>query len=124
VGYNGTTAYADKVAPMVKVWHARLMGHSSAPATHANGTSAHATAPAPGTPRTFRLTKPNLMHGRDVKAFQQLVNARLAAWGIATRIDEDGVYGIETRHAAHQVALGLGLEPPSTPTESRRPRAA
>jgi murein DD-endopeptidase MepM/ murein hydrolase activator NlpD len=115
VGYNGTTAYADNVAPMVKVWHARLMGHSSAPATNGNGSGhsshGHTATPASGTPRTFRLTKPKLMHGRDVKAFQQLVNARLGAWKIAERIDEDGVYGIGTRHAAHQVALGLGLAP-------------
>jgi murein DD-endopeptidase MepM/ murein hydrolase activator NlpD len=107
VGYNGTKKYADKVAPMVKVWHARLKGHSSAPASNSNG-HGH-PGRVPGAPRTFRLTKPELMHGRDVKAFQQLVNARFAAWAIAGRIGEDGVYGIETRHAAHQVALGLGL---------------
>jgi murein DD-endopeptidase MepM/ murein hydrolase activator NlpD len=57
------------------------------------------------------MTEPELMSGSDVKAFQHLLNHRLAAWGIGERVAEDGVYGIETRHAAHQVALGLGLAP-------------
>src|SRR5204863_9152142 len=73
----------------------------------AKGGHAH----APGTPRTLRMTEPELMAGSDVKAFQHLLNHRLAAWGIGERVAEDGVYGIDTRHAAHQVALGLGLAP-------------
>ncbi len=107
VGYNGKTAYAKKVAPMVKTWHARLMGHASAPAGHPSAPPIHQA----GAPRTFRLTKPDLMHGADVKAFQQVLNHRFAAWGIGIRVAEDGVYGMDTRHAAHQVALGLGLAP-------------
>ena len=59
--------------------------------------------------------EPELMAGSDIKAFQHLMDHRLAAWGIGERVAEDGVYGIDTRHAAHQVALGSGLRRPSTP---------
>jgi murein DD-endopeptidase MepM/ murein hydrolase activator NlpD len=38
-----------------------------------------------------------------------VLNHRFAAWGIHERIHEDGDYGKQTRHAAHRVALGLGL---------------
>ena len=113
VGYNGSTAYADAVIKLQKVWHTRLEGHASVPSSNGHGGHAgHATpAHAPGTPRTLRMTEPKLMAGSDVKAFQHLLNHRLAAWGIRERVAEDGVYGIATRHAAHQVALGLGLAP-------------
>jgi murein DD-endopeptidase MepM/ murein hydrolase activator NlpD len=118
VGYNGSTAYADAVIKLQRVWHARLEGHASGHAAggHAgNANGSHAAkgghAHAPGKPRTLRMTEPELMAGSDVKAFQQLLNHRLAAWGIGERVAEDGVYGIDTRHAAHQVALGLGLAP-------------
>jgi murein DD-endopeptidase MepM/ murein hydrolase activator NlpD len=113
VGYNGSTAYADAVIKLQKIWHARLEGHASGPAAGghpghaANGGHPH----APGTPRTFRMTDPELMAGADVRAFQHMLNHRLALWGVRERVAEDGVYGIETRHAAHQVALGLGLAP-------------
>jgi murein DD-endopeptidase MepM/ murein hydrolase activator NlpD len=113
VGYNGTVAYADAVIKLQKVWHTRLEGHASGPA--ANGHASHAAKGghphASGAPRTLRMTEPELMAGSDVRAFQHMVNHRLAAWGIRERVAEDGVYGIETRHAAHQVALGLGLAP-------------
>ena len=112
VGYNGSTAYADAVIKLQKVWHTRLEGHASGAAATRHGSHAAKRRPhAAGTPRTFRMTEPELMAGSDVKAFQHLLNQRLAAWGIAERVAEDGVYGIETRHAAHQVALGLGLAP-------------
>jgi murein DD-endopeptidase MepM/ murein hydrolase activator NlpD len=118
VGYNGSTAYADAVIKLQRVWHTRLEGHASGHAAsgHAgNDSGSHAAKGghphAPGKPRTLRMTEPELMAGSDVKAFQQLLNHRLAAWGIAERVTEDGVYGIDTRHAAHQVALGLGLAP-------------
>jgi murein DD-endopeptidase MepM/ murein hydrolase activator NlpD len=104
VGYNGSTAYADAVIKLQKVWHTRLEGHASGPAKNGHPHAA-------GTPRTFRMTEPELMAGSDIKAFQQLLNHRFAAWGIGERVAEDGVYGIDTRHAAHQVALGLGLAP-------------
>jgi murein DD-endopeptidase MepM/ murein hydrolase activator NlpD len=116
VGYNGSTAYADAVIKLQRAWHARLEGHASGPAVggHAGhgGHAANGGHPhAPGAPRTFRMTEPELMSGADVKAFQHLLNHRLALWGVRERIAEDGVYGIDTRHAAHQVALGLGLAP-------------
>jgi murein DD-endopeptidase MepM/ murein hydrolase activator NlpD len=104
VGYNGSTAYADAVIKLQKVWHTRLEGHVSGPAKNGHPHAA-------GTPRTFRMTEPELMAGSDIKAFQHLLNHRFATWGIGERVAEDGVYGIETRHAAHQVALGLGLAP-------------
>ncbi|HEX6618300.1 MAG TPA: peptidoglycan DD-metalloendopeptidase family protein, partial [Solirubrobacteraceae bacterium] len=110
VGYNGSTAYADAVIKLQKLWHDRLEGHVSTPSS--NGHGGHGgTTHAPGTPRTLRMTEPELMSGSDVKAFQHLLNHRFAAWGIGLRVAEDGVYGIDTRHAAHQVALGLGLAP-------------
>jgi murein DD-endopeptidase MepM/ murein hydrolase activator NlpD len=113
VGYNGSTAYADAVIKLQRVWHTRLEGQASGPSSNGHGSHAgHATpAHAPGRPRTLRMTEPNLMSGSDVRAFQHLVNHRLAAWGVREHVAEDGVYGIETRHAAHQVALGLGLAP-------------
>ena len=111
--YNGSSAYADHVTERTRVWHDRLEGHASAPSSNGHGShGGHATpAHAPGKPRTLRMTEPKLMAGSDVRAFQHLLNHRLAAWGIGERVAEDGVYGIETRHAAHQVALGLGLAP-------------
>ena len=116
VGYNGSTAYADAVIKLQRVWHTRLEGHASGPAAggHASNGSHAAKGGhrhAAGQPRTLRMTEPELMSGSDVKAFQHLLNHRFAAWGIGERVAEDGVYGIETRHAAHQVALGLGLAP-------------
>ena len=116
VGYNGSTAYADAVIKLQKVWHTRLEGRASGPAagghTSNGGHAANGGHPhAAGTPRTFRMTEPELMAGSDIKAFQHLLNHRFAAWGIGERVAEDGVYGIETRHAAHQVAVGLGLAP-------------
>jgi murein DD-endopeptidase MepM/ murein hydrolase activator NlpD len=112
VGYNGTTAYADAVIKLQRVWHTRLEAHASGPSSNGHGSHAGPATPhAPGKPRTLRMTEPKLMSGSDVRAFQHLVNHRLAAWGIREHVAEDGVYGIETRHAAHQVALGLGLAP-------------
>ncbi|MGZ6671838.1 MAG: peptidoglycan DD-metalloendopeptidase family protein [Solirubrobacteraceae bacterium] len=111
--YNGSSAYADHVMDRARVWHDRLEGHAAAPSSNGHGGHAgHATpAHATGRPRTLRMTEPKLMAGSDVKAFQHLLNHRLAAWGISERVAEDGIYGIETRHVAHQVALGLGLAP-------------
>ncbi len=58
--------------------------------------------------RTFRLTKPP-MSGGDVTAFQRELNRRFEAWGMHTRIAENGIYGRQTRQAARQVARGLGI---------------
>ena len=111
--YNGSSAYADHVMDRARVWHDRLEGHASTPSSNGHGGHAGHPTPAhsPGRPRTLRMTEPKLMEGSDVKAFQHLLNHRFAAWGIGERVAEDGVYGIATRHAAHQVALGLGLAP-------------
>ncbi|MGZ6709504.1 MAG: peptidoglycan DD-metalloendopeptidase family protein [Solirubrobacteraceae bacterium] len=111
--YNGSSAYADHVMDRARVWHDRLQGQASVPSSNGHGGhGGHATpSHAPGKPRTLRMTEPELMSGSDVKAFQHLLNHRLAVWGIGERVAEDGVYGVETRHAAHQVALGLGLAP-------------
>jgi len=102
--YNGTTAYADAVIKLQKVWHTRLEAHASGSSSNGHGSKAgHATpARAPGKPRTLRMTEPKLMSGSDVRAFQHLVNHRLAAWGVREHVAENGVYGIDTRHAAHQ----------------------
>lgn len=62
----------------------------------------------PARPRTLRLERP-LMQGPEVRAFQRLLNRRFAGWGVDRQIAEHGRYGPETKEAAHQVALGLGL---------------
>jgi hypothetical protein len=59
-------------------------------------------------PRTFTLVSPH-MQGRDVEAFQKLLNTRFAAWDIDKRVEPDGEYGTETRFAAQQVCEGLGI---------------
>jgi hypothetical protein len=58
--------------------------------------------------RTFRLTSPQ-MHGDDVRDFQQLLNRRFAAWRIGRRVNVDSDYGKDTRDAAMQVCVGLGI---------------
>jgi murein DD-endopeptidase MepM/ murein hydrolase activator NlpD len=104
--YNGTgdraEKYATKVLELERVWRSRLQGHAAnghaVPSGHASGSAS----------RTFKLTSPQ-MAGDDVSAFQKALNARFEWWGIHVHIDEDGDYGPRTRHAAHQVAMGLGL---------------
>lgn len=49
------------------------------------------------------------MTGEDVREFQRDLNARFDAWDIDKRIAEDGDYGVETRHGAKQVCIGLGI---------------
>jgi hypothetical protein len=58
--------------------------------------------------RTFRLQSPH-MKGRDIKAFQRLLNERYKRWGVDKRIDADGEYGTLTRKAAREVSYGLGI---------------
>ena len=113
VGYNGTTAYADAVIKLQRVWHTRLEGHASAPSSQRArqprrprdagprrrqaADAAHDRAQAHGRVRCQGLPAPGQPPPRRV--------------GVREHVAEDGVYGIETRHAAHQVALGLGLAP-------------
>jgi hypothetical protein len=49
--------------------------------------------------------------GDDVSEFQRLLNHRFAAWKIGRRVVVDGDYGDDTREAAEQVCLGLGIDP-------------
>ena len=65
---------------------------------------------ATATTRTFSLTSPH-MTGDDVREFQLLLNRRFAAWRIGRRVDVDVDYGKDTRDAAAQVCIGLGIVP-------------
>jgi hypothetical protein len=49
------------------------------------------------------------MTGDDVNDFQQLLNRRFEAWNIGRRVTVDGDYGKDTRDAALQVCVGLGI---------------
>jgi hypothetical protein len=49
------------------------------------------------------------MEGTDIRAFQQVINARFEVWKVNRMIEVDGEYGSITRHAARQVAHGMGL---------------
>ena len=95
--YNGASgdAYATAVLALEEGWRARLRERPP-------------QGGVPGQGRTFRLTDP-LMRGRDVKAFQRVLNKRFAAWKIDKRIDVDGRYGTDTKRAARQAAYGLGI---------------
>ena len=68
----------------------------------------HSGEPKPPAPRTFRIQSP-LMEGEDIRAFQQVINARFEVWKVTRTIEVDGEYGSITRHAARQVAHGMGL---------------
>src|SRR3954464_15094011 len=58
--------------------------------------------------RTFRLSSPH-MHGDDIRDFQIVLNRRFEAWRIGRRVGVDSEYGMETRDAAMQVCVGLGI---------------
>jgi len=109
VAYNGSGAAAQRYGADVLVraqrWETRLAGARPAPAPKP---PRQRPAPAPAQPRTFRLQSP-LMRGRDVAAFQKLLNERFALWDIDKRVDTDGEYGPITRRAARQVVYGLGI---------------
>jgi tellurite resistance protein len=86
--------YADKlVMPRYAKWKERLGGSAG---------------PAPSGARVLKLTNPE-MRGEDVKRFQRAINARLAAWRVAKRLDTDGRYGPDTANTARDVARGLGI---------------
>jgi hypothetical protein len=58
--------------------------------------------------RIFRVKSPE-MKGKDVRAFQRVINERYKRWGVDTQVEVDGEYGTFTRRAARQIAFGLGL---------------
>jgi peptidoglycan hydrolase-like protein with peptidoglycan-binding domain len=111
VAYNGSgTAaqrYGDDVLARARRWDGCLRGARPA----RPGPDHHHDDPVPrppGKPRTFRLESP-LMRGRDIAAFQQLLNERFAGWNVDKRIDVDGEYGPITRRAARQAVYALGI---------------
>ena len=62
----------------------------------------------PRAARVFRVKSPELK-GKDIRAFQRIINERYKRWGVDTQIEVDGEYGTFTRRAARQIAFGLGL---------------
>jgi hypothetical protein len=66
-------------------------------------------------PRTFVLRSPHMrgedIGGEDIREFQRRLNLRYKAWKINKRIDEDNDYGKDTRDAAREVCIGLGIDP-------------
>jgi hypothetical protein len=138
VAYNGSgpaaQRYGDDVLARARVWDKRLRSArpprprpDPVPVPVPDPNPARPTPP-PGKPRTFRLESP-LMRGRDIAAFQQLLNERFAAWNIDKRIDVDGEYGPITRRAARQAVYALGISgtelahgvTPELRTKLRRP---
>ena len=112
VAYNGSgpaaQRYGDDVLARARRWDARLRG-ARPPRPEPDHHDDPDPAPRPsGTPRTFRLESP-LMRGRDIAAFQQLLNERFAGWSIDKRVDVDGEYGPMTRRAARQAVYALGI---------------
>jgi CHAP domain len=117
VAYNGSgpaaQRYGDDVLARARLWEQRLRAARSprprpVPVHHDEPVPVPVPAPPAGWTRTFRLASPP-MRGRDVAAFQQLLNERFAAWSIDKRVDVDGEYGPITRRAARQVVYGLGI---------------
>ena len=49
------------------------------------------------------------MSGDDIRDFQVLLNHRFKAWKIGRQVGVDGSYGKDTREAAMQVCVGLGI---------------
>jgi CHAP domain len=113
VAYNGSgpaaQRYGGDVLARARLWEQRLR---AARPPRPGPDHKHDPVPAPvrpgRKPRTFRLESP-AMRGRDVAAFQQLLNERFAAWNIDKRIDVDGEYGPMTRRAARQAVYALGI---------------
>jgi hypothetical protein len=56
----------------------------------------------------FRVKSPE-MKGKDIRAFQRVINERYKRWGVDTQVEVDGEYGSFTRRSARLVAFGLGL---------------
>lgn len=119
--YNGTGDAAEDYAAdwlaKQRRWHDLL--------EDVGGAGGHAAPPRkpprPGAPpprpsggaadpkrRALVLTSP-YMKGKDVKRFQQALNARLRARKSGLRVEADGEYGPETNAAYREVAYALGL---------------
>ena len=60
--------------------------------------------------RTLVLRSPH-MKGEDVLTFQGDLNGRYHEWGVNRRVGEDSDYGKETRDAAHDACIALGILP-------------
>jgi peptidoglycan hydrolase-like protein with peptidoglycan-binding domain len=114
VAYNGSgpaaQRYGDDVLARARLWEQRLRAARPRRPDPKPKPDHDPTRPAPPARalRTFRLESP-AMRGRDVAAFQQLLNERFAAWNIDKRIDVDGEYGPITRRAARQAVYALGM---------------
>ena len=137
VAYNGSgpaaQRYGDDVLARARLWDKRLRAArpprpQPTPDPDRKHEPSPGPPPAPGKPRTFRLASP-AMRGRDIAAFQRLLNERFAAWNIDKRIDVDGEYGPITRRAARQAVYALGMSgtelahgvTPELRTKLRRP---
>jgi hypothetical protein len=133
VAYNGSgpaaQRYADDVLARARVWDKRLRAaRRPRPGRDHERDPVPVPTPPVGKPRTFRLESP-LMRGRDIAAFQRLLNERFAAWNVDKRIDVDGEYGPMTRRAARQAVYALGISgtelahgvTPELRTKLRRP---
>jgi hypothetical protein len=59
-------------------------------------------------PRIFALATPH-MKGSDIEAFQRELTKRFEAWTINRQLVADGDYGPDTRAAAQDVCIGLGI---------------
>jgi hypothetical protein len=131
VAYNGSgpaaQRYGDEVLARARLWEQHLRD-ARPPRPEPKPEPAPGPVPPAGKPRTFRLESPT-MRGRDVAAFQQLLNERFSAWGIDKRVDVDGEYGPITRRAARQAVYALGISgtelghgaTPELRTKLRRP---
>ena len=113
VAYNGSgpaaQRYGNDVLAAARRWDGRLRGaRRPRPPRPTPDRHDHPVPSPAGPPRTFRLQSP-LMRGRDIAAFQQLLNERFAAWSIDKRLDVDGEYGPMTRRAARQAVYALGI---------------
>jgi hypothetical protein len=111
VAYNGSgpaaQRYGDDVLARARRWDRCLRG-ARPPRPDPEHHHDPPVPRPPRMPRTFRLESP-LMRGRDIAAFQQLLNERFAGWNVDKRIDVDGEYGPITRRAARQAVYALGI---------------
>lgn len=73
------------------------------------------------TPRTFTVTRPNLMEGDDVARLQCTLTDRFDAWSINKQISPDGCYGPLTQIAVREVCVGLGIDPDTAMKNGVRP---